>query len=487
MSQKLKNTTINALIWSGIEKFSLQAIGFISTIIVARLLTPADFGLVAMITVFIAVSNVFIDSGFGTAIIQKKNLTNEDCSTVFFFNLFIAVLLYLVLFFCAPFIADFYKQPALINLTRVLGLVLVFNSLGLIQISLIQKEIKFKTNTKINLFAIIISSTTGITCALLGFGVWSLVIQQVCLSLSKTILLWLFNSWRPVFVFSKSSFSHLFRFSSGLLVSEILETFFQNIYYIIIGRFFPASELGFFTQAKKLNDVSVTTLTSVVTQVAFPVFSTIHDDLAKLKSAFRKNIRFISFLVLPLSFCLMAVSHSLILTLLKEKWLPSAPLLQILCIMGIFYTLDVSNMVLLKSKGKSALYLKLEIAKKIIAVVAILIGIRWGIFGLAWSSAATLFAGYLLDTITIGPLIHYPINEQLKDILPSFTAAGVMGICVYFIGTSLQLPSLIVLCIQVIAAIALYLLFVWILKMEELNEIRSLAAKKFFEKKVRLS
>ncbi|MES1222005.1 MAG: lipopolysaccharide biosynthesis protein, partial [Bacteroidota bacterium] len=356
MTQKLKHTAINALIWSGIEKFSLQAIGFISTIIVARLLTPADFGLVAMITIFIAISNVFIDSGFGTAIIQKKDLTNADCSTVFFFNLLIAIILYFILFFCAPLIADFYKQPELTNLTRVLGLVLVFNSLGLIQISLIQKEIKFKTNTKINLFALLISSSTGITCALLGFGVWSLVIQQVCLSLVKTILLWTFNKWRPVLEFSKSSFHHLFRFSSGLLLSEILETFFQNIYYVIIGRFFPASELGFFTQAKKLNDVSVTTLTSVVTQVAFPVFSTIHDDVVKLKAAFRKNIRFISFLVLPLSFCLMAVSHSLILALLKEKWLPAAPLLQILCIMGIFYTLDVSNMVLLKSKGKSALY-----------------------------------------------------------------------------------------------------------------------------------
>ena len=251
MAQKFKHTALNALIWSGVEKFSLQAIGFISTIIVARLLTPADFGLIAMITVFIAVSNVFIDSGFGTAIIQKKDLNNSDCSTVFYFNLFIAAILYAILFFAAPFIASFYKQPSLTNLTRVLGLVLIFNSLGLIQIALIQKEIVFKTNTTINLIALLISSSIGITCALLNFGVWSLVIQQVCLSISKCALLWIFNSWRPILVFSRSSFKQLFHFSSRLLISEILETFFQNIYYLIIGRLFPATQLGYFTQGKK--------------------------------------------------------------------------------------------------------------------------------------------------------------------------------------------------------------------------------------------
>ncbi len=464
----LKSQTIKGVFWSFIEKFGSQLILLISQIVLARLLEPKDFGLLGMLAIFIAVSQAFIDSGFDNALIQKKEVNQTDYSTVFYFNITIGIVLYLILFFAAPLIADFFHQPLLVDLTRVVCIVLAVNSFGLIQFVKFKIEMNFKAIAQVVVIANLLSAFVGIAMALMGFGVWALAGQIIGIYFFRTVLFWIKSSWRPSFIFSFQSFKQLFSFGSKLLLSGIINQVFQNIYLMVIGRIFSASLLGFYTQAKKLQEVPVTTLAQVVGNVTFPAFSKIQDDNIKLREGFRKLIKLMVFINFPLMLGLAVVAEPLLVLILGEKWLPSVPYFQLLCIAGMIYTLHASNLNILKVKGRSDLFLYLEIIKKTIVVIAIFIGLNWGIIGLIVGQICTSFISFFINAFYTGKLISYTIPNQLKDISQTFFIS--LGMVAFMsLGWFIN-NQIISLVFQILIGIGSYLLLAIATKQEALTD-----------------
>lgn len=364
MSESLKHKTVKGVGWSFADNISSSGVSFLVGLVLARLLTPAEYGIMAMIAIFIAISNSIIDSGFSNALIRKTDIKRIDYNTVFFFNLVVGVILYVLLYFCAPSISSFFNEPILIPVTRVIGLVLIINSLGIIQRTIMVREIDFRTQTKISLIASLSSGGIGIVMAFYGYGVWSLVGQQVSRQLLNTVFLWLYSAWRPVCEFSTDSFKCLFGFGSKLLLSGLLDTLYKNIYYIVIGRFYSSAQLGQYTRAEQFNTIFSSNLTSVVQRVSYPVLSSIQDEPERLREAYRRVIKTTMLISFACMLGLAAVAKPLILLLIGEKWLVSVSYLQIICFAGMLYPLHAINLNILQVKGRSDLFLKLEIIKK---------------------------------------------------------------------------------------------------------------------------
>ncbi len=364
MTDNLQQKTVTALSWSFVESMAARSAQFVIGIILARLLFPEQFGLIGMLMIFMAVSQAFLDSGFGAALIQKQEITQTDICSVFYFNILVGLAAAGLLSLAAPWIAAFYKQPVLTPLTRALSLTLVINSFGLIQNVLLTKQINFKTQTKVTLIAGVLSGIVGITLAVHGFGVWSLAIQQISSAFVRTACLWFFSSWRPILIFSFTSLRELFGFGSRLLASGVLNQTFDNIYLVVIGRLFSAADLGFFTRAKTLNDVPSQSLSQMVGRVTFPVFSTIQDDRVRLKRGLKKALTTLVLVNFPMMIGLAIVARPLVLVLLTDKWAPSIPYLQLLCVAGLLIPLQSMNLNVLQALGRSDLFLRLEIVKK---------------------------------------------------------------------------------------------------------------------------
>ncbi|PKQ63116.1 colanic acid exporter [Labilibaculum filiforme] len=465
---ELKSQTIKGVFWSFLEKFGSQLILLISQIVLARLLEPEDFGLIGMLAIFIGVSQAFIDSGFDNALIQKKDVNQTDYSTVFYFNIAIGFVLYLILFVAAPYIADFFHQPLLVYLTRVVCVILTINSFGLIHLVKFKIEMNFKAIAQIVVIANFLSAIVGIGMAILDYGVWALAGQIIGIYFFRTVLFWIKSSWRPSFVFSIVSFKSLFQFGSKLLLSGMISQTFENIYLMVIGRMFSASALGFYSQAKKLQQVPVTTLAQVVGNVTFPAFSKIQDETEKLKQGFRKLIKLLVFINFPLMLGLAVVAEPLLVLILGEKWLPSVPYFQLLCIAGMIYTLHASNLNILKVKGRSDLFLYLEIIKKSIVVVAIVIGLNWGIMGLVVGQIFTSFISFFINAFYTGKLISYTIPNQLKDISKAFVISLIM-VAFMMIGYLFE-NQILALSFQILIGIGSYLLLAIAMKLEALTD-----------------
>lgn len=464
----LKSQTIKGVFWSFLEKFGSQLILLISQIVLARLLEPKDFGLIGMLAIFIAISQAFIDSGFDNALIQKKDVNQTDYSTVFYFNITIGFVLYLILYLAAPFIADFFHQPLLVNLTRVVCIILAVNSFGLIHFVKFKIEMNFKAIAQVVVMANLLSAFVGIIMALLNFGVWALAGQIIGIYFFRTILFWMKSSWRPSFVFSIQSFKQLFNFGSKLLLSGLISQTFENIYLLVIGRMFSVAALGFYSQAKKLQQVPVTTLAQMVGNVTFPAFSKIQDENEKLKQGFRKLIKLLVFINFPLMLGLAVIAKPLLVLILGEKWLPSVPYFQLLCISGMIYTLHASNLNILKVKGRSDLFLYLEIVKKAIVVLAIIIGLNWGIIGLIVGQICTSFISFFINAFFTGKLISYTIPNQIKDIRQTFFIS--LGMVAFMtIGWFIE-NQILSLSFQVLIGIGSYLLLAIATKQEALTD-----------------
>jgi len=438
----LKQKTISGLTWSFIENFANQGIQFIVGIILARLLTPDEFGLIGMIAIFIAVSQSFIDSGFSSALIRKKECNDNDYPTVFFYNLAAGITLYLILFFLATPISNFYNQPILKSLIRVLGLSLIIRSFTIIQFVILTKRLDFKLHAKISVLATLISGVIGIVMAYKGFGVWSLVIRTVTTAFFTSLFLWIWNRWKPPFVFSISSFKELFGFGSKLLLSGLIDTIYNNIYYLIIGKFFSAKELGYYTRADTIKDIPSKNINGVVSKVTYPVLSSLQDDKIALKAAYRRIIKSVMLITFVLMIGLAAIAEPMIVTLIGDKWLPCVIYLQMLCFSGMLYPLHALNLNMLKVEGRSDLFLKLEIIKKIIAVPVILTGILWGIKAMIGGMIVLSLIAYYLNSYWSGKFINYSTKDQILDITPSFLIAIFMGIIVYLTGMILNFGSL---------------------------------------------
>jgi teichuronic acid exporter len=470
----LKQKSINGMLWTVSERLSVQAVQLLVQIVLARLLEPAQFGLIGMLMIFTAVAQSIMDSGFGSALIQKKDADQTDSSSIFFLNLIFGVILALVLSLAAPLIGKFYLQPTLTPITRVLSLTLIINAFSLVQTSLLAKKMDFKTQMKISLLAVIISGVIGIVMAYQGFGVWSLVAQMVSKSLFQAIFLWIFNDWRPKGVFSFSSLKSMFSFGSKLLFSGLIDTIFRNIYQTFIGKVYSPAELGFYSKAISIETAAIQATSSSLGQVLFPSMVHLQNDLDSLKKAYRKTIRLSLFLHFPLMIGLWAVADPLFRLLLTDKWAPSIPYFQILCIAALLYPLQVLNLNILKVKGRSDLFLKLEIIKKATVVLAIVLTYRHGIIVMLYGQIITSIISYLLNSYYSGVLIGYSQWDQIKDLVPSFGSAVIMGIVMYLVGLLPNESHLLKILFQTITGMLVYYLISLKASSSELAEVKSI-------------
>ncbi len=478
----LKQKTISGLIWSFIDQFANLGISFIVGVILARLLSPAEFGLIGMITIFIAVSQSFINSGFSSALIRKINCTNEDYSTVFFFNLAAGIIFVLILFFSSPLIADFFNEPTLKPIVRVLSLLLLIESLTIIQRTILTKRVDFKLQARISIISSSIAGVVAISMAYSGYGVWSLVFQQVLNQGLKSLLLWLWNHWRPVLIFSKASFKELFGFGSKLLVSGLIDTLYNNIYYLIIGKFFSAQELGYYTRADNFKNIPSQGLNGIIGRVSYPVLAGMQEDKSRLKRNYQTLIRSTMFITFVLMMGMAAAAEPMIITLIGEKWRPAIVYLQMLCFVGMLYPLHALNLNMLQVSGRSDLLLKLEIIKKILAVPIILIGIYWGIKIMIAAMMINTIIAYYLNSHWSGRFIGYSIKHQVTDILPSFGIALTMGFLLFITGLLLPFNYLWKFIIEVFAGTLFILVFCELTKFRDYIYIKEIVFEKLFKK-----
>lgn len=481
----LKAKTISGLLWNFSDLIANQGIQFIIQVILARLLAPIDFGVIGMITVFIAISQSFIDSGFTNALIREKETSQDDYSTVFYFNLFMAVVMYLLLFFTAGAISDFFKEPQLVAILRVLALVLLINSFGLIQRTMLTKSINFKTQTKISVISSILSGIIAVVFAYMGFGVWSLVIKTLSMQIIQSFLLCVYNRWIPSLVFKIDSFKRLFGFGWKLLVSGLINTLYNNLYFLIIGKAFSAVELGYYTNAQKLRDTASQSITTSVQKVSYPVLSSIKEDEEKLRSAYKKIIKTSVFITFPLMIGLAVVANPLIRVIFGQKWVNSIPSFQILCFAGMLFPLHAINLDILQVKGRSDLFLRLEIIKKFVglSLIVIVLFFKFGISGLLWATVLNSYISYFINSYYSAELLSYSTVKQIKDITPAFMASVLMAIVVYFSGEIIPNNNLVKLIVYFIIGIVVYVGVCKIGKIEELKTVSELLSS--FLKKVR--
>lgn len=448
----LQEKTLKGLIWSFVDNFTSQGVEFVVGIILARILSPREFGLIGMLTIFIAISQTFVDSGFTNALIRKNNCSQKDYSTVFFFNISISIVLYFILFAFSGSIGVFFNEPELGLLLKVLGLSLIFGSISMIQRTILTKEINFKLQTKISLFSSVVSGIIGIIMALYGFGVWSLVYRSLAALVLSSSLLWIATKWKPSFVFSMASFRELFGFGSKLLISGLIDTAYNNIYYLVIGKYFSSRELGFFTRADQFKNILSQNITVVIQRVSFPTLSLIKDDSERLREGYQKLLRSTMFITFSLMFFLAAISKPLIFTLLGNKWMQSASYLELLCFVGIFYPLNALNLNILNVKGRSDLFLKLEIIKKIVFIPIIVVGVFFGIKALIFGMILNSLIAFAINSTYSGKLIGYPAMRQVNDIKYSFILGLTVGFILYVESLVLPFGLVSILLIQLITA-----------------------------------
>jgi teichuronic acid exporter len=424
--ESLTEKATRGILWSSVERFAAQGAGFLIGIILARVLAPSDYGVIGMLTIFLAIAQTVVDSGFSSALVQKKDRTEFDLSTVFYFNLGVSSLIYVVLFVASGWIAAFYEVPSLELITKVIALNFVISAFSLVHRTKLLIDVDFKSQTKVSVISIVVSGALGIALAYGGFGVWALIVQSLAASVCETVLFWVLTKWKPLFVFSKESFRRLFSFGSKMLASSLLNTVYANIYLIVIGKVFSSSDLGYYTRAKQLEELPTMNMTNILQRVTFPIFCSIQDDDQRLILAYRRLIRLASFVIVPMMFLLATIAKPLIVVLITEKWLPAVDLFRILCFAGMWYPLHAINLNILQAKGRSDLFLKLEAWKKGLITVVLVVTIPFGLNVMMLGQAFTSFASLFLNTYYTGKYFDYGIAKQLKDIYMFLLLALVM-------------------------------------------------------------
>lgn len=471
MTTSLKQKTISAFIWSSFGQYTTQGVTFIITVILARLLEPSEFGLIAMLTIFVVISNTLQNFGFNAALIQRDDITSTDYSTIFYFNIGVSIFIYIILFFSAPWIASFFNELQLVLIVRVYMIILIINGMSIIQTTIFTKEINFKPQVVIRLITAILSGIVGIVMALNGFGVWSLVVQALLGGCLNSILLWFLNDWRPSLEFSMSSFQKLFGFSSRLFASNMLYNVFFAIDNLVIGKLFSAADLGFYTRAKSLKEFPLKNTTTVLEKMLFPVFATIKDDITKLLQVFNKFLGLIAFIVFPIMLGMAAVADPLIRVLVTEKWLPAVGYLQLFCFFGFVKPLRSININILMVKGRSDIILNLEIVNKFLFVIGMVIGFNWGIKGFL---IAHLIVNYLIYLILINyscKFLNYSVLSQFKNISPPLLLSIVMAISVYYIGTFFEQQYLLKLIMEIISGVIIYFTMAYLFKIKAMEDM----------------
>lgn len=465
----LKKKSLHGVVWSAIERFSVQGIQFIIQLIMARLLLPSDYGLIGMLAIFMSLSQVFIDGGFSNALIQKKNRNEADYTTVFYINISISILIYIFLFAIAPWIAEFYNQPLLSSITRIYSLNLIINSLVAVNKVKLIVAVDFKTQSKISLIAVIISGIVGIMMAYKGMGVWSLVCQMLLSSLLNVIFSFYFVRWFPKLFISRDSFNSLFKFGSKLLVASIISSIYSNLYNLVIGKKFDSSSLGFYTRANQFTSFATTNISAILQRVSFPVLSEIQDDNIRLIKAYKKYIQVTTWVVFPVILGLCGVADPLIRVLLTDKWIDCVPLLQILSFAYMWDCVISVNLNLLYVKGRSDLVLKLEVVKKTIAFTILVITLFFNLYIICIGQVVYNMIALYLNSYYTDKLFHYNFSSQIKEIFPQLVLSLFMMLICLLIVELISNPY-ISLFISIVSGIVVYLIASKMLKLEAFHE-----------------
>lgn len=469
MKNSIKKKAVYGLIWSMAEMFSTRLISLIIQIILARLLSPSDFGIIAMITVIVAVSQSLVDGGFQNALIREKKPTDNDFFTVFLTNLFFSILIYAILFFLSPQIAQLYDNDKLIPVIRITSISLILSALSLVQRTKLTIELNFKSQTNISLISSIVSGIIAIILAVLNFNYWSLVIQSVSLQLVTMILLWIHNKGIPSGKFSKESFFRLFNFGWKLSLSGLINTIYDNLYYLIIGKIFNPTAVGYYTNAQKFRDVISQSLTTSIQKVTYPTLSKMQEDIKVLKNSYRKIIMYSSLFIFPVMVGLTSVAPKLFMLLFGEKWTNSIPIFQVLLVAGMIYPINAINLNILQVKGRSDLFLKIEIIKKVVGLFFIFLGIimNVSVTGFAWISVLVAVISLFINSIYTNRIINYPLKRQLTDIIPYLICSIILYICSSFIGKVLSGSVIFILCIQVLVGVSSYTISIFFIRRED--------------------
>lgn len=466
MSASLKDSAINSMLWVTVDRTGGYFLLFVSNLVLARLLMPEDFGCIAMLHVFIALADIVVHGGFGVALIQKKNPTHIDYASVFYINLAVSVVLYSILYALAPAISRFYGMPLLIKILRVQAVILIINSFSVVQISILKKNLQFKAIAIRNILANFLGLTTGVVCAFWGLGVWSLVINTFVTQSVGVVLLWKASDWRPTREFSFDSVKELFGFGGFMMLSSIVNTIYNELQSLLVGKFYSATDLGYVNQAKKLEGVPSGALSSVVSQVSFPVFSKLQDNFAALKKGMKKNIKSIQYVNFPMMLLLIVIAEPLILLLYGERWAESIPYFQILCVSRLIGVVVPINMNVIGAIGKGKLYFITQLIKCGFAILIITFSIQHGIYALMIALAVIPIFEFLVCSIISNKLIQYGFFEQVVDMLPTF------GVSLLVAGISYGLKYIIpwhpyfLMVLQVLLYCILYLGITKLLKFE---------------------
>lgn len=469
----IKQQTTKSVFWSALERLSTQGMQFVFTIVIARILIPEDYALVAMLGIFMALSQLLIDSGFGNALIQKQNRNQVDYSTVFYFNFAFSSFVYLLLYVSAPCIADFYEQPLLQKILRIYGLNLIIRSLAIVQQADLTINLDFKRQALVSLFAVAISGIIGVAMAYYDMGVWALVWQALSCSICWVLGLWLFSRWFPSWCFSIQSFRELFSFGSKLMLADMLHTFYVNMYSLVIGKVFPAATLGYFNRAYTLGQFPVQNFTNIFFRVIYPIQCRYQDDEKKFRFIFMAYVKVSSFIIFPLMLGMAALASPLVSLLLTDKWLPIVPLLQIICLSMLWDSIRRINCSALDAKGRSDYRLYSEIWKKMAAFAILFSSIPLGIEAVCWGLLLYAFIDVVIIILYSRKVTHIGLWWQIKVIFPTLFLSCVMALLVYLSTYQIAISWLRLL-IGVCVGMLFYFGIAYLLKWKEINLLKTL-------------
>lgn len=469
----LKGKAVSGVFWNAINTYSMQGFYFIIGVILARLLSPSDYGLVGMTGIFFAISGVFIDSGFGSALVQKKDRNEDDYCTVFYVNLTVSIFFFVLLFLIAPLVADFFEQPLLCGMMRISATTLIINAFVATSRNKLYVAVDFKTSTKVNVISGVISGCIALYCAYNGYGVWTFVIQGVFSSVISALLVFYFVRWIPRRKFSKASFDRLFGYGSKILIASLISVIYDNIYNFIIGKKFTPADLGQYTRGNQYASFAGNTTASILQSVAFPILSEVQDDLPRLLNAYRRYIKMVAFFVFPFLMLLCGIAKPFVIFLITEKWASCIIFLQILCFAFLWDGLTRINLNLLYVTGRSDLVLKLEVIKKSVAFAIVFISLFFGIIGMCIGRVIYPLIGFYINTHYTGKILNYGYLKQIKEIVPSFLISASMMAIALLISHYVTIPALS-LAISLIVCPAYYLSLSYLFKISSLFELRDI-------------
>lgn len=471
--ESLKHKAVSGVLWRIGEQGATQIIQLVISIILARLIMPDQFGMVAMLAVFTSVAGVFIDSGFSTALIRKTDRSQADCSTVYWFNIVVSAVCYVILFMCAPLVADFYNMAELTSVLRVTSLGLVIGSLGGVQRTLLSAEMNFKALTKFNVLGVTVSGIVGVILAYCDFKVWALVFQSLTATVIGTICIWYKVKWRPKLIFSRESFREFFGFGSKMLGSRLLDTVYNNMYSIIIGKVFRSADLAFYNRANALTQLASSTPTGILQSVTYPTLCKLQHDNDALKAGYRRTIKLAAFVIFPLCLGLGAVAFPLVNVLYTDRWIYAATLLSIIVFSFMWYPIHAINLNYLIVKGRSDLFLKLEVIKKIQGITILCVTIPLGLEAMCWGSVLASLLSLIWNTHYNGRFLEMGIWSQLKDISPILLLALAMFFGARAVAFLLGQGLLSLVCSVGVGGV-IYLGGAYIFRFPEINELRNI-------------